>query len=89
MLVILGAKTVTTVIVNQHTVLTHALNNSFTNIQLKFSTTMEIENVIKTLKPKKEMKYPLSYLQLAVLILVHLEIIYVIHPFYQGLFLNT
>jgi hypothetical protein len=49
--------------------LTHALNNSFPNIQLKFSTTKEIENIIKTLKPKNEMKYPLSHLQLAVLIL--------------------
>jgi hypothetical protein len=32
--------------------LAHAFNNSFLNIQLKFSTTKEIESIIKSLKPK-------------------------------------
>jgi hypothetical protein len=32
--------------------LPHTFNNSFPNIQLKFSTTKKIENIIKSLKPK-------------------------------------
>jgi hypothetical protein len=35
------------------------------------------------------MKYPQNYLKLAMLILPHLWIKYVIHPFYHGLFLNA
>jgi hypothetical protein len=33
--------------------LSHAFDNSVPNINLKFSTTEEIENIIKFLKPKK------------------------------------
>jgi hypothetical protein len=37
--------------------LTQAINNSFLNIQLKFSTTKEIECIIKSLKPKDTCGY--------------------------------
>jgi hypothetical protein len=35
----------------------HAFNNSFPNIQIKFSRTKEIESIIKSLKPKNTCGY--------------------------------
>jgi hypothetical protein len=37
--------------------LARAFNNSFLNIQLKISTTQEIESIIKSLKPKNTCEY--------------------------------
>jgi hypothetical protein len=37
--------------------LPHAFNNSFPNINLKFTTTKEIVNIIKSLKPKNSHGY--------------------------------
>jgi hypothetical protein len=37
--------------------LSHAFNNLFPNVNLKFTTTKEIENIIKSLKPKNTHGY--------------------------------
>jgi glycosyltransferase involved in cell wall biosynthesis len=42
--------------------LAQAFNNLFLNMQLKFSITKEIENIIKSLKPKNTYGYNENYL---------------------------
>jgi hypothetical protein len=71
--------------------LAHAFNSSFLNIQLKFQQQRKLKASLNPLNVKihVDMKYSLNYLKSALLLLPHLKVTYVIHPFYQGPFLNA